>query len=155
MIWIFQVVLSAAGRCHSKMGNWEAALGSAEFVLSKDPKNPGAILIKAEALFNLCNFEHALMHFYRGQVMVPFFHWEFLSEKKIAARLNCFFPYFEYYCIFFFYFFFISEILIKVKPLSEYMSPINANKNTAHLHNNNKFINFQKYQQTLNLQFQW
>ena len=71
---LFQVVLSAAGRCHSKMGNWEAALGSAEFVLSKDPKNPGAILIKAEALFNLCNFEHALMHFYRGQVIVPFFH---------------------------------------------------------------------------------
>ena len=64
----FQLVLSAAGRCHSKMGNWEAALGSAEHVLTKEPKNTTAIFIKGEALFNLCDFEHALLHFTRGQV---------------------------------------------------------------------------------------
>ena len=50
------------------MGNWEAALGSAELVLQKQPKDAKAILIKAEALFNLCEFEHALLQFYRGQV---------------------------------------------------------------------------------------
>ena len=51
------------------MGNWEAALGSAELVLKKEAKNPGAVLIKAEALFNLCDFEHSLLHFCRGQVI--------------------------------------------------------------------------------------
>ena len=50
------------------MGNWEAALGSAEHVLTKEPKNTTAIFIKGEALFNLCDFEHALLHFTRGQV---------------------------------------------------------------------------------------
>ena len=64
----FQAVLSAAGRCHLLMGNWEAALGSAEIVLTKQPKDPKAILVKAEALFNLCYFELALMYFGRGQV---------------------------------------------------------------------------------------
>ena len=67
-VFFFQLVLSAAGRCHSKMGNWEAALGSAEHVLTKEPKNTTAIFIKGEALFNLCDFEHALLHFTRGQV---------------------------------------------------------------------------------------
>ena len=64
----FQAVLSAAGRCHLLMGNWEAALGSAEIVITKQPRDPKAILVKAEALFNLCYFERALMYFSRGQV---------------------------------------------------------------------------------------
>ena len=67
--YFFQLVLMAAGRCHARMGNWEAALGSAELVLKKEAKNPGAVLIKAEALFNLCDFEHSLLHFCRGQVI--------------------------------------------------------------------------------------
>ena len=50
------------------MGNWEAALASAEIVLQKLPKDAKSVLIKAEALFNLCEFEHALLHFFRGQV---------------------------------------------------------------------------------------
>ena len=63
------------------MGNWEAALGSAELVLNKEPKNPGAVLIKAEALFNLCDFEHSLLHFCRGQVILDKTHtFLFLSQ---------------------------------------------------------------------------
>ena len=86
--------MSAAGRCHTmsknnsynfnsqafiqfsdfffffffSVGNWEAALASAEIVLQKLPKDAKSVLIKAEALFNLCEFEHALLHFFRGQV---------------------------------------------------------------------------------------
>ena len=37
-------------------------------VLSMDKKNTKAIGVKAEALFNHCQFEHALVHFYRGMV---------------------------------------------------------------------------------------
>ena len=86
----FQLVLSAAGRCHSKMGNWEAALGSAEHVLTKEPKNTTAIFIKGEALFNLCDFEHALLHFTRGQVrsMQYIFNYLYTLEgKKILVKL--------------------------------------------------------------------
>ena len=86
----FQLVLSAAGRCHSKMGNWEAALGSAEHVLTKEPKNTTAIFIKGEALFNLCDFEHALLHFTRGQVrsmQYIFNYLHTLEGKKISVKL--------------------------------------------------------------------
>ena len=86
----FQLVLSAAGRCHSKMGNWEAALGSAEHVLTKEPKNTTAIFIKGEALFNLCDFEHALLHFTRGQVRSMRYIFNYLHTlegKKISVKL--------------------------------------------------------------------
>ena len=39
-------------------------------VLSMDKKNTKATLVKAEALFNHCQFEHALVHFYRGMVIM-------------------------------------------------------------------------------------
>ena len=52
------------------MGNWEEALKAAEIVMSKEPKNAKAMLVKAEALFNLCQFEHALVIFYRGRVSI-------------------------------------------------------------------------------------
>lgn len=42
---------------------------AAEFVLEQEPKNTKAILIKAEGLFNLCQFELALVFFHRGQVL--------------------------------------------------------------------------------------
>ena len=72
------------------MGNWEAALGSAEHVLTKEPKNTTAIFIKGEALFNLCDFEHALLHFTRGQVrsmQYIFNYLHTLEGKKILVKL--------------------------------------------------------------------
>ena len=63
-------MLSAA-KCHTLQGNWEAALKAAEFVLDKEPKNCKAILVKAEGLFNLCQFELALVFFHRGQALSP------------------------------------------------------------------------------------
>jgi hypothetical protein len=50
------------------MGEWELALNAGEMVLQTEPSNAKAILVKAEALFNLCHFEHSLVLFYRGQV---------------------------------------------------------------------------------------
>ena len=72
------------------MGNWEAALGSAELVLKKEAKNPGAVLIKAEALFNLCDFEHSLLHFCRGQVILSttfLFPSQLLREPTISEMV--------------------------------------------------------------------
>ena len=40
---------------------------AAEYVLDQAPRNSKAILIKAESLFNLCQFELALVYFHRGQ----------------------------------------------------------------------------------------
>ena len=48
--------------------NWHEAMEAADKVLTVDKNNYKAILIKAEALFNLCQFEHALVIFVRGQV---------------------------------------------------------------------------------------
>jgi hypothetical protein len=50
------------------MGNWENALEAAEDVLDEDKQNIKAIFVKAEALFNICEFEHSLVLFHRGLV---------------------------------------------------------------------------------------
>ena len=53
------------------LGNWKIAIQAAEMVLMTDGYNYKGILIKAEALFNLCYFEHAMVLFHRGRVMFP------------------------------------------------------------------------------------
>ena len=58
----------ALARCHLMMGSWGNALEAAEVVLGEDKRNIKAIYVKAEALFNLCEFEHSLVHFHRGLV---------------------------------------------------------------------------------------
>ena len=50
-------------------------------VLSMDKKNTKAIGVKAEALFNHCQFEHALVHFYRGMVSMRRLDLPFLSHS--------------------------------------------------------------------------
>ncbi len=52
------------------MGSWVKALRAAEVVLSDDKYNIKSIYVKAEALFNLCLFEHSLVHFHRGLVII-------------------------------------------------------------------------------------
>ena len=61
----------AAAKCHTLQGEWESALKAAEYVLDKEPKNPKAILVKSEGLFNLCQFELALVFFHRGIIIAP------------------------------------------------------------------------------------
>jgi hypothetical protein len=52
------------------MGNWENALEAAEDVLEEDKHNIKATYVKAESLFNICEFEHSLVLFHRGLVSV-------------------------------------------------------------------------------------
>ena len=64
----FQLAMATLARCHLVMGNWEYAQMSAEIVLDHDKTFVQAIYAKAEALYNTCQFEHALVYFVRGQV---------------------------------------------------------------------------------------
>ena len=47
---------------------FQAALEDAQDVLYKDPEFVMAIFGKAESLFNICQFEHALLFYCKGQV---------------------------------------------------------------------------------------
>ena len=55
-------------RCYLLMGLWEHAAVAADTVLAEDKTFVRALLVKAEALYNTCSFEHALVIFHRGQV---------------------------------------------------------------------------------------
>lgn len=55
-------------KCNLAIGRWKPAIQASEEVLFVDQINCKAIFIKAEALYNLCYFEHALLLFHRGQV---------------------------------------------------------------------------------------
>lgn len=61
--------LTSLAKCHLLMGHWTEAMKAAEIVMSKDKNNTGAILVKAEAFYNSCYFEHALLLFHRGKVI--------------------------------------------------------------------------------------
>lgn len=62
--------MATLARCYLLMGNWEYARMAAEFVLSIDKHFVKAIYAKAEALYNTCQFEHALVLFHRGKVII-------------------------------------------------------------------------------------
>ena len=53
-----------------KTNDWGNATNAADMVLQKDKRSTKARLVKAEALFNICQFEHAMVHFHRGMVGV-------------------------------------------------------------------------------------
>ena len=65
---VLQKALTLLARVHLLTNNWGAATDAADMVLGVDKKCTKAIQVKAEALFNVCQFEHALVHFYRGMV---------------------------------------------------------------------------------------
>ena len=46
--------LVAAAYCHLKLGNWSLAIEASEMVLEMDKQSTKALLVKAEALFNVC-----------------------------------------------------------------------------------------------------
>ena len=70
-ILCFLAALTVLAKCHLMMGHWIEAMKAAEIVLAKDKSNVSAILVKAEALYNTCFFEHALVLFHRGKVQSP------------------------------------------------------------------------------------
>ena len=61
--------MTSLARCYLSMGNWEYAKVCSELVLEIDPDFVKAIYARAEALYNTCQFEHALVLYHRGQVI--------------------------------------------------------------------------------------
>lgn len=59
--------MSLMSKCQLLLHNWPLASRAADMVLIRNKKSVKAILVKAEALFNVCQFEHSLVHFFRGQ----------------------------------------------------------------------------------------
>lgn len=60
-------VRTCRARCFLLMGKWEEASEMADTVLEENRCYVKALLVKAEALYNTCDFEHALVIFHRGQ----------------------------------------------------------------------------------------
>lgn len=67
-ISFFQEALTLLARVYLLTNDWGLATEAADMVLNKDKKSTKARLVKAEALFNVCQFEHAMVHFHRGMV---------------------------------------------------------------------------------------
>ena len=56
------------GRSRERCGQYVLALDDATFVLKnlKDPENPGALIVRANALYAMGDFEHSLMSFHKA-----------------------------------------------------------------------------------------
>lgn len=58
-------------RCHLQLGDAQTALNDAEASLAENPKNYRGIYAKAEALYQMGDFEFALVYYHRGQSLRP------------------------------------------------------------------------------------
>ena len=63
-----QNAMTLLARLYLVTNKWNLATEAADMVLQNDKRSTKARLVKAEALFNVCQFEHAMVHFYRGMV---------------------------------------------------------------------------------------
>lgn len=59
-------ILTLQAELEVQTGDYQAALKSAGTILRENKNNWKALFIKAECLYNLCEFEHALIMYYRG-----------------------------------------------------------------------------------------
>ena len=60
-------ILTTQAEIELKRGNYPAALKTSGAILVNEKSNLRAIFVRAEALFNLCDFEHALVLYHRGK----------------------------------------------------------------------------------------
>ena len=72
-------------RIYLLTNDWANAIAAAELALEINKKNIKAIGIKAEASFNVCQFERALVLFYRGMVNTGFIILKFASKNSLLT----------------------------------------------------------------------
>jgi tetratricopeptide (TPR) repeat protein len=92
-------IMETEAKLHLDMGNYLKAFKCAEIILHPPGYKDSitAIYVKGQALFSLCDFEHALIMFYKGKKINPNSH-IFIdgvgnceeSINKILNRKNCF-----------------------------------------------------------------
>ena len=68
-------------KCHLLKLDWESALKSADTALNFNKDDVKAMIVKGEALFNVCQFEHALVFFNRAKV------WGYFHEINVVKWL--------------------------------------------------------------------
>ena len=68
--FVVQHAMTSLARCYLLMGYWEYATIAADVALAADKYFVKAIYAKAEALYNTCQFEQALVLFHQGKVIV-------------------------------------------------------------------------------------
>ena len=59
-------ILCAMAQCYLDLGEFDTSKKWAEDVLKNDPNYIPAVLIKGESLYNICDFEHAMVVFSSG-----------------------------------------------------------------------------------------
>lgn len=64
-------VTCALGQCYLELGHFEKSKKLAKFVLKYNNQSIDAIAIKAQSFFHTCDFEHAMVLFYKGQRLAP------------------------------------------------------------------------------------
>ena len=79
-----QNAMTLLARLYLVTNKWNLATEAADMVLQNDKRSTKARLVKAEALFNVCQFEHAMVHFYRGMVNQQKMH----NAKKGQLNLD-------------------------------------------------------------------
>ena len=70
---LIQDAMTLLADIYLKSNDWGNATNAADMVLKKDKRSNKARLVKAEALFNVCQFEHAMVHFNRGMVNILYY----------------------------------------------------------------------------------
>ncbi len=55
-------------QCHCKLGSFEEADADAQKAIELDPYEVKGLVAKAEAQYNLGNFEHSLKYFWRYEI---------------------------------------------------------------------------------------
>ena len=80
-------IIVTEAQCFLKLGDFNNAKQYADKVLSKH-KSSEAQFVKAEALYNLCQFEHALVAFNKGARMVPDSPEFYVGKEKCQETIN-------------------------------------------------------------------
>ena len=60
-------ILTTLAEIELKKGNYPQALKTSGAIIRNEKTNLKAIFVRAEALFNLCDFEHALVLYHKGK----------------------------------------------------------------------------------------
>lgn len=76
--------LTLLAKIYMLTNDWGNATEAAEMVLQMDKRSTKARLVKAEGLFNVCQFEHAMVHFHRG--MVKLIHYPDYPQSDIEKK---------------------------------------------------------------------
>ncbi len=78
----------ARSKCYLQLGNTEEALKDVEYAMKEDKKYHKGLYQKAEVLYSMGEFEHALMFYHRGRKIRPELEEFTLGIQKAQEAIN-------------------------------------------------------------------